>query len=554
MEAHAHVHQNKTSSTTPAKSSAKRQRPKDWLPGLKQNWIEDGLSGFIVFLIALPLSVGIAMASGAPPSAGLLAAIIGGIFGSLLGGSYLTINGPAAGLIVVVYSAIQGLSEGGDLYVGFRRMLAAAVVAGVLQVVMALFRLGSLGVGVPGSVIHGMLSAIGVIIMAKQFHVVFGVAPHAKTVLGWIAEIPQSFLVMNTEVTLIAAVSFLIILGHRTFDSKWARYVPAPLLVVLVGAGFAQLFDFEHTHLVSSHLMNFQIGPQLLLNIPENLSSAIIFPDFSQVFTTNSMRYAISLALVASIEALLTVAAVDRLDPYRRVSNLDRDLLSKGICNSLCGLFGALPIIAEIVRSKANISNGAKTRWANFLHGFLMLAFLGLAPTLLHHIPLSALAAILISVGFTLAHPSQLVHAYKVGIDHFLAFVVTLWVTLASDLLVGVFAGIAVELFFNIIRGGSLAGLFRLNVREVIKDDSLTLWVESPLVFTNFLKLRKRLETSDHKTVVVNLSSATIVDQTVVEQLTRLQQDQEGRNIELEFSDQVPVSKHPLAARKRPRR
>lgn len=530
--------------------------PADGIAGLRQNWLGDIISGFIIFLIALPLSVGISLASGAPATAGLIAAIVGGIIGALIGGSYLTINGPAAGLIVIVLGAVMDLGQG-DPMTGFRRMLGAAVLAGIIQVVLGVLRLGSLGVGVPGSVIHGMLTAIGVIIMAKQIHVGLGVVPTAKDPLGLIAEIPHSIQNMNPEVAFILMTSFLIIASHKLYKGKWTRFVPAPLIVAVTGVFLARMFDFDHEHLVMSHGMTFHSGPNLLLSLPENLARAIIFPDFSQILTLASLRWTISLALVAGIESLLSANAVDRLDPYGRTSNLDRELVTKGICNTICGLIGGLPIIAEIVRSSANVRNGAKTRWANFFHGLFIFAFLALFPALLHLIPLAALAAILVSVGYALAHPTQILHTAQIGKDHLAAFLTTLLVTLASDLLIGVFAGIFVELIFNFARGASLRHLFKVDVSEDRKPRQLTLRLQSPLVFTNFLALKKRLETTEKGLdVIVDLSAAPIVDHTSLDHLQRFTSESAntGRKVVVTFSDEHrPVSSHPLAARRRVR-
>lgn len=529
-------------------------QPLDGLAGLRQNWMDDLISGFILFLIALPLSLGIALASGAPASAGILGAIVGGILGSLLGGSYLTINGPAAGLIVIVLGAIQDLGAG-DPATGFKKMLAACVVAGGVQILFGVFRLGILGVAVPSSVIHGMLTAIGVIIMSKQIHVALGVIPHAKEPLGLLEEIPHSLSQLNPEVALIAAVGLVILLGFKLFKGSWVRFVPAPLIVVLSGIYLANLFDFDHTHLVTSHWLNLEVGPSLLLNLPQNLASAIILPDFSSVFSGVSVRYVVMLAMVGSIESLLSASAVDRMDPYQRVSNLDRELISKGICNLTCGLIGGLPIIAEMVRSSANVRNGAKTRWACFFHGAFILLFIGLFPKIVHLIPLAALAAILLSVGYSLAQPTQFLYVAKVGRDHFAAFLITFIVTLAQDLLVGVFAGLFVEILFSLARGAGWKTLFRPAMRECVEGSHLHLKFQSALIFTNFLALKKRLDNLGKiKAVTVDVSDAAVVDHTVLEHLHRYQAEQEsqGNKFSLHFSeDHLPVSKHPLAARKR---
>jgi MFS superfamily sulfate permease-like transporter len=536
------------------KASPSSSPPADGLAALRAHWTSDFLSGFTLFLIALPLSIGIAMASGAPPTAGLLAAIVGGVLGSLLGGSHLTINGPAAGLIVIVAGAIADLGHG-DPQMGFRRALAAFVVAGALQMLFAVLRLGVLGLAVPKSVIHGMLSAIGIIIVAKQIPIALGVTAAPKEALALLASIPDSIRAMNPEVALIAAVSFIVLLSYKQIRGHWTKYVPAPLVVVLVGAALARLFDFEHSHLVTSDRMQFEVGPTLLLNLPDRLSSAFIFPDWSEVLTPTSLRWSVSLALVASIESLLSASAVDGMDPYRRVSDLDRELFSKGICNIVCGLIGGLPIIAEIVRSSANVRNGGVTRWANFFHGMLLLVFLALFPQVLRQIPLAALAALLISVGISLAHPSQLLHVAAVGWEQLVTFLTTLVLTVATDLLLGVAAGILLKLAFNVARGASLGGLFRACIETERDGNRSTLRASGPLVFTNLASFRKHLKaTASDASVFLDLTATTVVDHTVLDQLHRFQQEAQARGREFAFSFSErhrAVSKHPLAARRR---
>ncbi|MBY0370485.1 SulP family inorganic anion transporter [bacterium] len=530
------------------------QTPADGVAGLKKYWVDDLLSGFIIFLIALPLSLGIALASGAPASAGIIAAMVGGILGSILGGSFVTINGPAAGLIVIVVGAVNDLGAG-DMATGFKKMLAACVIAGILQIISGVFRLGILGVAVPSSVIHGMMTAIGFIILAKQLPVALGVAAHAKSPLGLIAELPSFLQQINPEVALIAMTGLAIIMGFKLFKGSWAKYVPAPLVVVIAGMYLARIFDFDHAHMVMSHWVNMEVGPKFLLNIPANLASAIIFPDFSSILSPTSIRYIVMLFLVASIESLLSATAVDRIDPYKRVANLDRELISKGICNLTCGLIGGMPIIAEIVRSSANVRNGAKTRWANFYHGVFILAFVGLFPHIIHEIPLSALAAILISVGYTLAQPGQFIKVAEVGGDHLLAFATTFVITVAEDLLVGVAAGIVVEIVVNMVRGTRPANLFKAAVTEHVSGNYMKLSVTSGLVFSNFLTLKNKLDNLGKVTkVMIDLSDAPTVDHTVLEHLHRYQAERQaaGHEFELAFSsDHKAVSKHPLAARKR---
>ncbi len=510
----------------------------------------DVVSGLMVFLIALPLSVGIAIASGAPPSAGLWAAIVGGILGALTSGSYLTINGPAAGMIVVVLHAIQDLGQG-DSAQGFRRALAAFVVAGIMQIAFGKLKLGRLGLAIPGSVIHGMLTAIGVIIITKQLYVALGIQSTGKNTLELLADFPMKGEALNPEVALIAAVGLMIVLAFNTYQGAWKKYVPVPLLVVLSGIGLARLFDFGHLHTIQSHGLTFDVSPKLLLALPESLASTIINPDFSFIGKGIFWVHAVTIALIASIESLLSAAAVDKLDPLARKSNLDRELISKGVCNVVLGLIGGLPIIAEMVRSKANVENGAKTPLANFMHGIFILTFVLVAPSVLNNIPLATFAAVLIPVGYALAHPRQFFHTAQVGREHFAAFVVSLVVTLGTDLLLGVLAGIIVEMAWNYYNGASPWTIFSVKTASEETAEGLKLVVKSPLTFTNLLSLRSKMDAHENQErLILDLTSSKMIDHTTHEHLHKLKSEArvKGRTIELKFSEKhVPFSSHPSA-------
>ncbi|MBU6153264.1 MAG: hypothetical protein KGP28_03075 [Bdellovibrionales bacterium] len=509
----------------------------------------DLFSGFSVFLIALPLSVGIAVASGAPPSAGLLAAMVGGMIGSWLGGSALTINGPAAGLIVIVVGAILDLGQG-DARVGFQRATAAILVAGLFQIAFGVLKLGKYGVSVPTSVLHGMMSAIGISIVAKQAHVAFGVAPESKSILGLISEIPHSFANFNPEVLVVALFSAVILLAMMNLPEKVTRLLPAPLVVVMVGMGLAGFLDFEHEHTVAAHMATMVAGPKFLLNIPDHLSSLILLPDFSVWASGMFWKWVITIALVASLESLLSAVAVDRMDPWKRTSDLNRELVSKGVCNSLLGMIGGLPIIAEIVRSTANIKNGATGKTSNFIHGVLILVFVALAPGLLHKIPLSALAVILIFVGLRLANPKQLFHLAEIGHGHALAFVATLAVTLYEDLLLGVFCGLLVELGYAIFFGKSVGALFKIRFQKEHHDSHLELKVNGPVVFTNWTGISDEIErVNKKKKVRLDFSEALLVDHSTIEQLDRLRsQGYTADHLEVVFHPtHEKIAHHPMS-------
>ncbi|WNG34982.1 SulP family inorganic anion transporter [Archangium violaceum] len=525
-------------------------------PQQSSPWKSDIVSGFLVFLIALPLCLGIAMASGFPPVAGILTAVIGGIVSSWLGSARLTIKGPAAGLIVIALGAVTELG-GGDVQVGYRRALATLVVAAVIQILFAVLRTGALGDFFPSSVVHGMLAAIGVIICSKQVHTMLGVTPTAKEPLPLLAEIPHSVAKLNPEIALIGVVSLIILFGHSALAKKVTllKRVPAPLLVLLFAVPMGLYFDLDHEHTFTFSRDVFTVGPKYLVNLPGNLLSAITFPDFSAIFSSTSIKYIVMFALVGSIESLLSAKAVDMLDPEKRRSNLDKDLFATGTGNLIAGLLGGLPMISEIVRSSANISYGAKSRLSNFFHGLFLLLFVAFAPMLIHRIPLAALAAMLIFTGVRLASPSEFVKTFRIGAEQLLIFTFTLGVTLATDLLVGVAAGIVLKVVVHLINRAPLAGLFRLDFEEHEADDRVVLRVRNAAIFTNYLKLKKQLARhSEAQHVEVDLTHARLVDHTVMERLHELEGEfsREGRRLHIRGLEQHrSLSPHPLSARKK---
>lgn len=535
--------------------------PKTGFAGLVAHWRSDLLSGFLVFLIALPLCLGISMASGFPPSSGIITAIIGGVIVSRCSGSFVTINGPAAGLIVVVLDAVQSLGEG-DAMAGYRYTLAAIVVASVIQILMGVFKAGRLSSFFPAAVVHGMLAAIGIIIMAKQIHVVLGVTPEKGSLFSTIGQIPSSFMNLNPEIAIIGGMGLTILIIWSKLKNKLLKMIPAPLIVVLVGIGFGDFFDLNHEHLYlflpDAHFLAHHeetVGPRFLVAISDNFASSFHFPDFSKIGTGEFWEAVIAIALVGSLESLLSAMAVDKLDPYQRHSNLNKDLTAVGIGNLLAGSLGGLPMIAEIVRSSANVNNGAKTGWANFFHGAFLLLFVVCFPRLIHSIPLAALAALLVFTGFRLASPREFANVMGIGKEQLLMFVVTIISVIATDLLVGVAIGIFVKLCIHVLHGVKLRNLFKIHFTQTTKSDGAVLIkIQGAAVFSNFLALKEWLATLEKgKTLIFDNSHVTLLDHTVMEFFHEFQHDYESQGGYCEFiglEHHEAFSSHPLAARR----
>ena len=515
--------------------------------------IEDLKSGFLVSLIALPLCLGIALASGFPPISGVLTAIVGGVLVSHLGSARLTVKGPAAGLIVIVIGAVSELGAG-DPVTGYKRALAVGVVAAVIQIAFALFRIATAGVAIAPSVVHGMLAAIGVIIISKQSHVLLGVVPTAKEPLKLLAEIPNSLMHMNPDVALIGAVALLILFGMPYLPFRWAKKVPAPLFVLAVAVPLGIYFDLGHDHVYRFWGDNFQVGPKSLVTLPGSILDAIAFPDFSQITSAVSIKYIFMYALVGTIESTLTVLAVDSIDPERKPSDLNRDLFALGIGNLICGMIGGLPMISEVVRSKANVDSGARSRWSNFFHGSFLLAAVALAPTLLHHIPLAALAAMLVFTGTRLASPREFNHAFKIGFDQLLLFTTTLVVTLATDLLIGVGTGLTLKILLHWFRGASPATLLGTKVERTESGEELRLTLRGAAAFPSLLKVRSELATlgAGVNRVVIDLKQVRLVDHTFLNRIDAMATEIEPTLLVIEGLDTMRSSSaHPHASRRK---
>ena len=521
--------------------------PKDGLEGLKQNWSADALSGFLVFLLALPLSLGIAKASGFPAAMGVLTAMIGGLVVSLFAGSALTIKGPAAGLITICAGAVTELGalniEG---YTGVQLACGAIVVMAAIQIVFGFLKFGSLSDFFPPSAVHGMLAAIGLIIFSKQIHVLLGIDPATLKGLEPIElyeRIPDSFANADPRVALVGIVSLVIIFGMPLIKGNLIKKIPAPMVVLLVTIPMATIMDFRHTE------------PAFDLVSIGNFWDNIKFQaSFAAIGTGVFWKYVIMFLLINSLESLLTVKAIDGLDPFKRESNSNKDLSALGAGNALSGLLGGLPMISEVARSSANVNFGGRTRWANFFHGlFLFIAMLLFIPVI-EMIPNSALAALLIAVGYRLASPKEFFKTYKIGAEQLVIFVITIIVTVATDLLIGVGSGILAKFIFHILNGAPIKSLFKPRYEFSENGDEYSISVKDAAIFSNligFKKMFKRIKPG--KKVIINFAEARIVDHAFMEQLHHFEEEYQhnGGSVSIVgFQHFQFMSSHPLATRK----
>lgn len=519
--------------------------PKDGLAGLKENFSADAVSGFIVFLLALPLSLGIAKASDFPPLMGLLTAIIGGIVVSFFSGSLLTIKGPAAGLIVILVGSVADFG-GGET--GWHLTLGAIVVAGIIQILFGVFKLGKLVDFFPLSAVHGMLAAIGMIIIFKQIPVLLNVNPALSkglSPLQLMASIPLFMKNLDPYGTLIGVISFAIMMFWTSIPVAFLRKIPAALVVLLFSIPAELYLDFQHSEPASA-----------LVHIGSFIDSIKVNVDFSGIHQSGIfIKYVVMFALVGSLEALLTVKAIDMLDPFKRKSNVNKDLIAIGIGNTIAGILGGLPMISEVARSSANVNNQAKTRWANFFHGFFILVFVVFAAHLIELIPNAALAAMLVSVGIKLAHPKEFIHIFNIGKEQFAIFLVTIFFTLYEDLLVGIGAGMLLKIIIHLINGAPLSSLFKANVSVSFNEDDYLVKVDKSALFTNYLGLKATLDAIPQgMNLTIDFSDTKLVDHTVMENLHQFEHNfiaQGGKVNIIGFHEHVTLSNHTLSSRKK---
>jgi len=419
-------------------------------------------ASIVVFLVALPLCLGISVASGADPISGLIAGIVGGIVVTLFSGSAMGVSGPAAGLVAIVFGAIQYF-EGINEEKGFQMFLVAVVLAGVFQIILGLAKLGKLIAFFPGAVIRGMLAAIGVIIILKQIPHAFGYDKDYEGDLAFdqadggntFTEIGNVFhsLFTSSEAisygpTIIFIVGILITLiwGLKFVkNSSWATIISAPLVIVISGAIMVLGLEDGEFNIDQNHLVD--------LGGIEGIGDVFRYtPDFSVLTDPRVYVVAITLAIVASLESLLCMEATDKMDPEVRHSPPNKELIAQGVGNLVAGLIGGIPVTQVIVRSSANLQSGAKSKLSAFLHGWWLLLSVLLIPGAMEYVPLSALAAILIIIGLKLAKPSMFIDYYRRGWSQFVPFMVTLLVIIFTDLLIGIGVGFAVSLLISLYR------------------------------------------------------------------------------------------------------
>jgi MFS superfamily sulfate permease-like transporter len=488
--------------------------------GLSFKYLKEDLpAGLVVFLVALPLCLGIALASGAPLFSGIIAGIVGGIVVAFASGSALSVSGPAAGLTVIVLNGITTLGS-------YDQFLVAVVLAGILQIILGFLKAGVIGYYFPSSVIKGMLAAIGIILILKQLPIAIGY--NKATAVSY-----------HMGSILIAGISIAIILfWELPFLKKYAffKYVPGALIAVLVGVGLNLFFK--------TSIPEWALSAEALVKLPvANNSTEFIgqftLPNINALGNYQVYVVAVTIAIIASLESLLSTEAGDKLDPYKRVTPTNRELKAQGLGNLISGMIGGLPMTAVIVRTSANVNAGAKTKLSAIFHGLLLLVSVVGFATVLNQIPLACLAAVLLVVGYKLAKISLFKEMYKLGWEQFIPFFVTVVAIQFSDLLKGIALGMLVAIFYILRR--NYRRDYEIHQDKQSEGGAITILLAEQVTFINKGSIAKKLsDIAAGTTVTIDASRAHYIDLDVLEIIYDFETSAKLKNIQVHLV-QVPA-------------
>ena len=499
----------------------------------------------VVFFVALPLCLGIALASGAPLFSGVIAGVIGGIVVGSLSGSQLGVSGPAAGLAAIVFTAIVDLG-------GYENFLLAVVLGGVIQLIFGFLKAGVIGYYFPSSVIKGMLTGIGIIIILKQIPHFFGYDSDPEGDFSFLqvdgentfSEIIKSFKHISFGSTTIALLGMAIMLVWDTVLAKKAKFfkvIQGPLVAVVIGVLYYAL---------TANDLIFGVATENLVSVPvpnsaSSFFSQFSFPNFGAIMNPKIWIVAFTIALVASLETLLCVEAADKLDPEKRVTPTNRELLAQGTGNILSGLIGGLPITQVIVRSSANVQSGGRTKLSAIIHGFLLLISVILMPSILNKIPLSVLAAILLIVGYKLAKPSLFISMFKLGWKQFLPFAVTVIGIVFTDLLVGIGLGLGVGVVVILIK--SYQNSHFLHIEDKSNGlHKIKMTLAEEVTFFNKGAILKELDSlPDNTYLKIDVRKTRYLDNDIIEILEDFSVKAESKGINVELISERGIIENP---------
>ena len=506
--------------------------------GFFQNLKYDFPAGIVVTLVAIPLCLGISLASGAPLFSGLVAGIIGGVIVALISGSALGVSGPAAGLAVIVFAAIEELGS-------FETFLLAVIIAGIVQIILGLLKAGIIAYFFPSSVIKGMLSGIGIVIFLKQIPHAFGYDADPEGDLGFFQKDGQNTLSELTVIwdyfspgpVIISILSLLVlIIWEQAFVKKYTffKLIQGPLVVVSLGVGLNLLFrNWPDLNLLVTQVVDIPVANSFGEFIGQFAS-----PDFTQLGNPRIYILGVTIAVVASLETLLCLEATDKLDPYKRVAPPNKELVAQGIGNLVAGFIGGLPLTQVIVRSSTNIQSGGRTKASSFFHGVLMLICVVLLPGVINLIPLASLAAILLVVGYKLASFNVIKQVYNMGRAEFIPFVVTILGIVFTDLLTGISIGLVLAIFHILWNNYKAAYFF--DVDAYVPGEPIKIQLSESVTFLNKAGISKALtELPDGSNVIIDARKTLSIHPDVIEIISNFELTAENRDITVNWTGLV---------------
>lgn len=485
-----------------------------------KNFKKDLPASIVVLFVAIPLCLGIALASGAPLLSGIIAGVVGGILVGSLSKSSLGVSGPAAGLAVIVLNSISTLG-------GFEIFLLSVVIAGAIQIILGFLKAGVIGYYFPSSVIKGMLTGIGIIIILKQIPRAFGYDADFEGDLSFVqpdghttfSELYYMFNLITPSALLIATISLTVMLVWDNILAKkhsLFKLLQGPIVAVMIGVlyQFLALKFWPGMALGASHLVSVPVT-----NSMSDFAAMFTFPDFSHLLNPNVYVTAITIAVVASLETLLSVEATDKLDPHKRVTPTNRELMAQGAGNMVSGMIGGLPITQVIVRSSANVQSGGQTKMSAIMHGILLAILVLGIPSILNFIPLAVLASVLVVVGYKLAKPALFIHMFKEGKDQFVPFIITILGLIFTDLLTGIGLGLAVGLII-ILRRNYKNSHF-LHIEDKINEDDchkMRMTLSEEVTFLNKAAILTELNrVQPNSLLTIDMSKSFRIDYDVLE-------------------------------------
>jgi MFS superfamily sulfate permease-like transporter len=493
-------------------------------------WLKYDLpSGLSVFLVALPLCLGIALASGAPLYAGILSGIIGGIIVSFISGSQLSVSGPAAGLSTVVAASILSYGD-------YKIFLLAVIVAGIFQVILGALKLGIIANYFPSAVIKGMLAAIGILLIAKQIPFALGYDKPNFWSSGFLSffrgkNLHDSFHNLNIHTTrgaiIISMASLAVLILLQQPFAKKLKVVPAPLIAVLVGILINYLFET-----VTS---SYSLKEAQLVSIPKNIFGNISFPAFSKIFSNSEIwKDGVIIGLLATLETLLCIEAIDKLDIHNRITPVNRELVAQGLGNVTCGLLGAIPMTAVIVRGAANVDAGARTKLSSFTHGVFLLLTVLFIPFALNKIPFASLAAILFVTGYNLTKPKLYKNMWSLGWKQFLPFMITIIIILMTDLLIGVTTGLLLSVYY--IVSNNFKAEYKVQTDTKNGHEIFYIKLNSNVTFLNKVKLKDALDKiPEESKLTIDGSECNFIDYDILEIISEFENKARDRDIEVQL-------------------